>query len=132
MVAEQAADLVFGPHDLQMVRWGTFRLTVRSDSGRGGIRRVRGQLGRDWQAGLRHLPFVTQRTAVLVLGGVVTLVGWPGARTPEAGDRSGADAGGAAMATSPPTTTQPGSLGPVDDLPRRAGASHPGRDRLLA
>ena len=108
----------------------------------GGIRRVWGLLGPDWEAGLRRLPFFTQRTAVLLLGvlvatlallgGVVALVGWPGAngpnrlvpgeqagrapvsrpgpgapaapgaRTPEAGDRSGADAGGAAPASPAP------------------------------
>jgi hypothetical protein len=144
----------------------------------GGIRRVCGQFGRDWEAGLRRLPFFTQRTAVLLLGvlvatrerrlgidvafarpaasagppharracptgvlallgGVVALAGWPGAngpthlvpgeqagrapvsrpgpgdaaapgaRTPEAGDRSGADAGGAAAASPAPADTAP-------------------------
>jgi hypothetical protein len=103
----------------------------------GGIRRVCGQFGRDWEAGLRRLPFFTQRTAVLLLGGVVALVGRPGAngpthlvpgeqagrapvsrpgpgdaaapgaRTPEAGDRSGADAGGAAAASPAPADTAP-------------------------
>jgi hypothetical protein len=37
----------------------------------GGIRRVCGQFGRDWEAGLRRLPFFTQRTAVLLLGVLV-------------------------------------------------------------
>ena len=56
------------------------------------IRRVWGWLRLDWQRGLRHLPFFTQRTAVLLLGvlvatlallgGVVALVGWPGANGP--------------------------------------------------
>jgi hypothetical protein len=108
---------------------------------------VWGLLGPDWEAGLRRLPFFTQRTAVLLLGvlvatlallgGVVALVGWPGAngpthlvpgeqagrapvsrpgpgdaaapgaRTPEAGDRSGADAGGAAAASPAPADTAP-------------------------
>jgi hypothetical protein len=46
----------------------------------------------DWEAGLRRLAFFTQRTAVLLLGvlvatlamvgGVVALVGWPGANGP--------------------------------------------------
>ncbi|MDP9207477.1 MAG: hypothetical protein M3O65_03070, partial [Actinomycetota bacterium] len=55
-----------------------------------------------WQAGLRRLPFFTQRTAVLLLGvlvatlamlgGVVALVGWPGANGPAhlvPGERAG-------------------------------------------
>src|SRR5215213_10808738 len=89
-----------------------------------------------WRASLRRLPFFTQRTAVLLvgvlvtalamLGGVIALFGWPGANGPthlvpgeqagrrpesrpepgpaapggpEAGDRSGADADGAAAAS---------------------------------
>jgi hypothetical protein len=95
----------------------------------------------DWEAGLGRLPFFTQRTAVLLLGvlvatlamlgGVVALVGWPGAGgpthlvpgeragrspasrpapddgpAPGAGaagaDRSGADAGGATAAPPSP------------------------------
>ncbi|HKQ00759.1 MAG TPA: hypothetical protein VJ735_10560, partial [Actinomycetes bacterium] len=55
-----------------------------------------------WEAGLRRLPFFTQRTAVLLLGvlvaalamvgGVVALVGWPGANGPThlvPGERAG-------------------------------------------
>jgi hypothetical protein len=105
------------------------------------VRREWRSLRLSWRVGLRHLPFFTQRTAVLLvgvlvatlamLGGVVALVGWPGAggpthlvpgeradRAPEsrpasgpaapgaargAGDRSGADAGGAAAASPSPT-----------------------------
>jgi hypothetical protein len=125
----------------------------------GGIRRVWGLLGPDWEAGLRRLPFFTQRTAVLLLGvlvatlallgGVVALVGWPGAngpnrlvpgeqagrapvsrpgpgapaapgaRTPEAGDRSGADAGGAAAASPAPADT-------ARPAPARPGGAVPG------
>ena len=108
------------------------------------MRAVRGALRRlrvDWEAGLGRLPFFTQRTAVLLLGvlvatlamlgGVVALVGWPGAGGPthlvpgeRAGrapasrpapgngpapgaraagaDRSGADAGGATAASPSP------------------------------
>jgi hypothetical protein len=108
------------------------------------VRTVRGAWGRlllHWEAGLRRLPFFTQRTAVLLLGvlvatlamlgGVVALVGWPGAgggpahlvpgeraglapeSRPEPGDgpapgssgagaRSGADAGGATAASPSP------------------------------
>src|SRR5918993_967419 len=50
-----------------------------------------------WEAGLRRLPFFTQRTALLLLGvlvatlamvgGVVMLVGWPGAAGPLPGRR---------------------------------------------
>jgi hypothetical protein len=108
----------------------------------GGIRRVWGLLGPDWEAGLRRLPFFTQRTAVLLLGvlvatvallgGVVALVGWPGANGPNrlvpgeqagraqgSGGAAGAGAGGPSAApptTLPPTTTRPGPLDPVDDL----------------
>ena len=109
------------------------------------IRRALDRLPLYWEAGLRRLPFFTQRTAVLLLGvlvaalamvgGVVTLVGWPGANgpahlvpgeragqapesRPEPGDRpapgssgasarSGADAGGA-TAASPSPADQPG------------------------
>jgi hypothetical protein len=180
-------------------------LTVRAVRGLGGIRRVWGQLGRDGEAGLRRLPFFTQRTAVLLLGvlvatrerrsgmpdapaeglpklqgrqmrrryptgvltllgGVVTLVGWPGAngptrlvpgeqagrapvsargpatrplpgaRTPEAGDRSGADAGGAAAAgpqRTAPTPPPPGARRrPADHLAadhHPVGPPRPGR-----
>jgi hypothetical protein len=108
------------------------------------IRRAWRRLELGWRAGLRRLPFFTQRTAVLLvgvlvaalamLGGVVALVGWPGANGPahlvpgeragqrpesrpgpgtaapggpETGDRSGADAGGAAAASPSPVGTQP-------------------------
>jgi hypothetical protein len=100
------------------------------------VRRIWRRLELGWRASLRRLPFFTQRTAVLLvgvlvvslamLGGVIALVGWPGANGPthlvpgeqagrrpesrpgpgpaapggpEAGDRSGADAGGAAAAS---------------------------------
>jgi hypothetical protein len=106
------------------------------------IRRAWRRLELEWRAGLRRLPFFTQRTAVLLvgvlvaalamLGGVVALVGWPGANGPahlvpgeragqrpesrpgagtaapggpETGDRSGADAGGAAAASPSPVAT---------------------------
>jgi hypothetical protein len=114
------------------------------------VRREWRSLRLSWRVGLRHLPFFTQRTAVLLvgvlvatlamLGGVVALVGWPGAngpnhlvpgeradRAPEsrpapgsaapgarpgAGDRSGADAGGATAASpSPAVAARPGSAG---------------------
>ena len=109
------------------------------------IRRALHRLPLYWEAGLRRLPFFTQRTAVLLLGvlvaalamvgGVVALVGWPGANGPAhlvpgeraglapesrpepgdrpapgssgAGARSGADAGGA-TAASPSPANQPG------------------------
>ena len=109
------------------------------------IRRALDRLPLYWEAGLRRLPFFTQRTAVLLLGvlvaalamvgGVVALVGWPGANGPAhlvpgeragqapesrpepgdrpapgssgAGARSGADAGGA-TAASPSPADQPG------------------------
>jgi hypothetical protein len=107
------------------------------------VRTIRGALDRlllHWEAELRRLPFFTQRTAVVLLGvlvatlamlgGVVALVGWPGAAgpthlvpgeragqapesRPEPGDRpapgplgagvrSGADAGGATAASPSP------------------------------
>lgn len=69
------------------------------------MRTIRGAWGRlllHWEAGLRRLPFFTQRTAVLLLGvlvatlamvgGVVMLVGWPGANGPThlvPGERAG-------------------------------------------
>jgi eukaryotic-like serine/threonine-protein kinase len=66
------------------------------------IRRVWDWLRVDWEAGLARLPFFTQRTAVLLLsvlvatlamlGGVVALVGWPGAGGPTRlvpGERAG-------------------------------------------
>ncbi|HSK36938.1 MAG TPA: hypothetical protein VLA80_09385, partial [Actinomycetota bacterium] len=69
------------------------------------MRTIRGAWGRlllHWEAGLRRLPFFTQRTAVLMLGvlvatlamvgGLVTLVGWPGANGPThlvPGERAG-------------------------------------------
>jgi hypothetical protein len=96
-------------------------------------------MGLGWRAGLLRLPFFTQRTAVLLVGvlvaalamfgGLVALVGLPGANGPthlvpgesagqlpesrpgpgtaapggpEAGARSGADAGGAAAASPSP------------------------------
>ena len=122
------------------------------------MRAVRGALRRlrvDWEAGLGRLPFFTQRTAVLLLGvlvatlamlgGVVALVGWPGAGGPThlvpgeragrpagtpapggaaagaqgSGGAAGAGAGGPSAApptTSPPTTSPQGPLDPVDRL----------------
>jgi hypothetical protein len=128
------------------------------------LRRVWGRLGSDWEVGLRRLPFFTQRTAVLLLavlvatlallGGVVALVGWPGAggptklvpgeragrapvsrpgpgeaaapgaRAPGAGDRSGADAGGAA-ASSPAPARAPRAA-PTGGSARPAGAERSG------
>ena len=113
------------------------------------VRRAWRRLERGWRAGLRRLPCFTQRAAVLLvgvlvaslamLGGVVALVGWPGANGPthlvpgegagqlpesrpgpgtaapggpEAGDRSGADAGGAAAASpSPAAAARPAPAG---------------------
>ena len=55
------------------------------------MRTIRGALDRltlQWEAELRRLPCFTQRTAVVLpgvsamLGGVVALVGWPGADGP--------------------------------------------------
>ena len=56
------------------------------------VRREWRALRLGWRAGLRRLPFFTQRTAVLLvgvlaatlamLGGVVALVGWPGSGGP--------------------------------------------------
>jgi hypothetical protein len=56
------------------------------------VRREWRSLRLGWRAGLRRLPFFTQRTAVLLvgvlaatlamLGGVVALVGWPGSGGP--------------------------------------------------
>ncbi len=119
------------------------------------MRTIRGAWGRlllHWEAGLRRLPFFTQRTAVLLLGvlvatlamvgGVVMLVGWPGANGPThlvpgeragqapesrpepggrpapgssgAGVRSGADAGGATGASpSPPDAVRSAPAGGV-------------------
>ena len=112
------------------------------------IRRALHRLPLYWEAGLRRLPFFTQRTAVLLLGvlvaalamvgGVVALVGWPGANGPThlvpgeraglapesrpepgdrpapgssgAGARSGADAGGATAAS--PSPAEPARQGP--------------------
>ena len=110
------------------------------------VRRALRRLRVDWEAGLGRLPFFTQRTAVLLLGvlvatlamlgGVVALVGWPGAGGPThlvPGERAGrarppghkgpavrpaSGAGGPPAApptTSPPTTT-PGLLDPVEEL----------------
>jgi hypothetical protein len=66
------------------------------------IRRALDRLPLYWEAGRRRLPFFTQRTAVLLLGvlvaalamvgGVVALVGWPGANGPAhlvPGERAG-------------------------------------------
>jgi hypothetical protein len=121
------------------------------------IRRAGRRLELGWRASLRRLPFFTQRTAVLLvgvlvaalamLGGVVALVGWPGANgpthlvpgeragqrpesrpgpgtaapgDPETGDRSGSDAGGAAAA---PPSPVGGALGAAaGEVPRSAGA----------
>ena len=126
------------------------------------IRRAWRRLELGCAAGLRRLPFFTQRTAVLLvgvlvaalamLGGVVALVGWPGASGPahlvpgeragqrlesrpgpgtaapggpETGDRSGADAGGAAAAS-------PSSVGAARSAPaagRAARVTQPPGDR---
>jgi hypothetical protein len=112
-------------------------------------------MGLGWRAGLLRLPFFTQRTAVLLVGvlvaalamfgGLVALVGLPGANGPthlvpgesagqlpesrpgpgtaapggpEAGARSGADAGGAAAASPSPVGA---------DRPAASGA---GADRV--
>jgi hypothetical protein len=157
------------------------------------VRRAWRSLRLSWRVGLRHLPFFTQRTAVLLLGvlvatrerrpgidvasgsaaasagppharraypagvlamlgGVVTLVGWPGAdgpthlvpgeradqapesrpapgsaapgAPPGAGDRSGADAGGAAAAS--PSPADPARPVPAGGAGADRAASQPG------
>jgi predicted lipid-binding transport protein (Tim44 family) len=123
------------------------------------IRRALDRLPLYWEAGLRRLPFFTQRTAVLLLGvlvaalamvgGVVALVGWPGANGPAhlvpgeraglapesrpepgdrpapgssgAGARSGANAGGA-TAASPSPADQPGDATTAASPPGSAAA----------
>jgi hypothetical protein len=122
------------------------------------IRRALDRLPLYWEAGLRRLPFFTQRTAVLLLGvlvaalamvgGVVALVGWPGANGPAhlvpgeraglapesrpepgdrpapgssgAGARSGADAG--ATSASPSPADQPGDATTAASAPGSAAA----------
>jgi hypothetical protein len=74
------------------------------------IRQVWRRLRLDWQDGLGRLPSFTQRTAVLLvgvlvaalamIGGVVALVGWPGASGPTHLVPGG-------QAGPPPPTTQP-------------------------
>ncbi len=113
-----------------------------------------------WEAGLRRLPFFTQRTAVLLLGvlvatlamlgGVLALVGWPGASgpahlvpgeragqapesRPEPGDRpapgpsgagvrSGADAGGATAASPSPANQSGGERSGGTTSPQPEGS----------
>ena len=66
------------------------------------VRRMWRRLELGWRTSLRRLPFFTQRTAVLLVGvlvvslamvgGVVALVGWPGANGPThlvPGERAG-------------------------------------------
>ena len=127
------------------------------------VRRAWRRMELGWRASLRRLPFFTQRTAVLLvgvlvaslamLGGVVALVGWPGANGPthlvpgeravqlpesrpgpgaaapggpEAGDRSGADADGAAAASpSPAGAARNGPAGGAGAGPAARG-THPG------
>lgn len=127
------------------------------------IRRALHRLPLYWEAGLRRLPFFTQRTAVLLLGvlvaalamvgGVVALVGWPGANGPAhlvpgeraglapesrpepgdrpapgssgAGARSGADAGGATAASSSPAN-QPGDATTAAKAPGSTAAGGQG------
>ena len=127
------------------------------------IRRALHRLPLYWEAGLRRLPFFTQRTAVLLLGvlvaalamvgGVVALVGWPGANGPAhlvpgeraglapesrpepgdrpapgssgAGARSGADAGGATAAF-PVPANQPGDATTAAKAPGSTAAGGQG------
>jgi hypothetical protein len=126
------------------------------------IRRAWRGLELGWRAGLRRLPFFTQRTAVLLvgvlvaalamLGGVVALVGWPGANGPahlvpgeragqrpesrpgpgtaapggpETGDRSGADAGGAAAASPSPVGSARSAPAAGADAGRAARGTQP-------
>jgi hypothetical protein len=124
------------------------------------IRQMWGRLRLDWRDGLRVLPCFTQPTAVLLLGvlvaslamigGVVALVGWPGAGGPTrlvpgeragqapvsrpepagrsaagasgAGARSGADAGGVAAAS--PSSADAARSGPAGGA--GAGRAAPG------
>jgi hypothetical protein len=130
------------------------------------IRGVWGRLAAGWEAGLGRLPFFTQRTAVLLvgvlvatlalLGGVVALVGWPGAggptrlvpgeragRAPESrpgpgeaaapgaeapgtGDRSGVDAGGAAATSPVPAPTPRTGPAGTSSRPGAPGGVGPG------
>jgi hypothetical protein len=128
------------------------------------VRTIRGALDRlslQWEAELRRLPWFTQRTAVVLLGvlvatlatlgGVVALVGWPGAdgparlvpgeragqapaSRPEPGDRpapgssgagarSGADAGGATAAPPPPTASWAQGTGGVTSGAQGSGGA---------
>jgi hypothetical protein len=126
----------------------------------------------DWEAGLGRLPFFTQRTAVLLLGvlvatlamlgGVVALVGWPGAGgptqlvpgeragrapasrpapgdgpAPGAGvagaDRSGADAGGATAASPSPAPDAGGAaVSPSSEAAARSAPAGRTATGLLA
>jgi hypothetical protein len=128
------------------------------------VRREWRSLRRGWRVGLVRLPLFTQRTAVLLLGvlvatlamlgGVVALVGWPGAggpthlvpgeragRAPESrpgpgtaapgarpgtGDRSGADASGAAAASPSPGAARPAPAPPAAAGRAARGTSQPG------
>jgi hypothetical protein len=106
-----------------------------------GIRRVWGLLGPDWEAGLRRLPFFTQRTAVLLLGvlvatlallgGVVALVGWPGANGPNRlvpGEQAGLapvsrpGPGAAAASPAPADTARPAPARPGGAVPGTRGS----------
>ena len=105
------------------------------------IRRALDRLPLYWEAGLRRLPFFTQRTAVLLLGvlvaalamvgGVVALVGWPGANGPThlvPGERAGL---APESRPEPGDRPAPGSSGAV--RPARApGARQPHPDHVPA
>ena len=93
------------------------------------VRRIWRRLELGWRASLRRLPFFTQRTAVLLagvlvaslamLGGVVALVGWPGANGPThlvPGERFG---------QRPESRPGPGTAAPGG--PRDAGSRRLGR-----
>ena len=114
------------------------------------VRREWRALRLGWRAGLRRLPFFTQRTAVLLvgvlaatlamLGGVVALVGWPGSGGPthlvpgEQADRvpeSRPAPGSAAPGAGPGAGDRSGadSGGAAAASPSPAGAAGPGGRR---
>jgi hypothetical protein len=83
-----------------------------------GIARTWSRLRLDWEVGLHRLPFFTQKVAVMLvaalvaslalLGGVVTLIGQPGADGP---DRLVPDSTGEAPATTRPAPGHRGGPG---------------------
>ena len=114
------------------------------------VRREWRSLRLGWRAGLRRLPFFTQRTAVLLvgvlaatlamLGGVVALVGWPGSggpthlvpgeqadRVPESRPAPGSAAPGAGPGAGDRSGADAGGAAAASPSP--AGAAGPGGRR---